>query len=60
MSRNEMFLLLACACVVAIMSGNPVSTTHQPTVTIASLLTPAPDVVAWNETNIAHHAFDRQ
>lgn len=60
MSRNEMFLLLACACVVAIMSGNSVPNTHQPTVTIASLLTPAPEIVAWNEANLAHRAFDRQ
>lgn len=60
MSRNEMFLLLACAFVVAIISGAPVSTSHQPTVTIASLLAPTQDTVAWNDTSIAQHAFDRQ
>jgi hypothetical protein len=60
MSRNEMFLLLACAFVAAIMSGSPASTSHQPTVTIASLLAPTQDSMAWNDTTIAQQSFDRQ
>ncbi len=54
MSRNEMFFLLACAVVAAIMSTDPVSSRRQPAVTIASLLMPAPDIVAWNQTDLGN------
>jgi len=60
MSRNEMFLLLACAFVAAIMSGNPVYTAHQAPVTLASLMAPVSDVVSWDMTDIAEHGFDQQ
>lgn len=60
MSRNEMFLLLACAFVAAIMSGSPGYTAHQPSVTLASLMAPVSDVVSWDMTDIAEHGFDQQ
>ena len=60
MSRNEIFLLLACAFVAAIMFGSPGYNTHQPPVTLASLMAPVSDVVSWDMTDIAEHGFDRQ
>lgn len=60
MSRNEMFFLLACAFVAAIMSGAPAPIAHQSPMTIASLFPAAPVSEAWVQTNIAQHSFDRQ
>lgn len=60
MSRNEIFLLLACAFVAAIMSGSPGYTAHQSPVTLASLMAPVSDVVSWDMTDIADHGFDQQ
>ena len=53
MSRNEMFFLLACAAVAAVMSTDPVSSRQAP-VNIINLLTPAPDIVAWNQTDLTN------
>ena len=60
MSRNEMFLLLACAFVAAIMSGAPLSPAHQPALTMASMWSPTQDDVPWNATTVVEHGFDRQ
>lgn len=60
MSRNETFLLLACAIVATIMSGIPGYTAHQVPVTLASLMAPVSDVVSWDMTDIAERGFDQQ
>ena len=40
MSRNDLFLLLACFIAAATLSAGPISTAHGSRVTIASLLLP--------------------
>lgn len=60
MSRNEMFLLLACAFVAAIMAGAPDPLARQSPMTIASLVASPSDDIAWHATKVVQHGFDRQ
>ena len=60
MSRNDLFLLIACAVAVTIMSGDPLPLTRSAPVTLASLGALNTSATTTADLAMLQHSFDRQ
>ena len=59
MSRNDLFLLLACAIVVTVLSGSPSPLARSASMTIASLISPPADGMSADPA-LFQQSFDHQ
>lgn len=60
MSRNDLFLLLACAIVATILSGSPSPSARSSGLTIAGLLSPAAVDGAASDPALFQQSFGHQ
>ncbi len=59
MSRNNMFLILACAIAVTVLSGSPSPLARSSSVRIVSLIAPPADGM-YSDPAIFQQSFDHQ
>lgn len=60
MSRNEMFVLLACAIMVSVISSGPSPLARSSSVTLASLIAPVSTEKASGDPALFQQSFDQQ